>query len=145
MILGLFGVALFTKLLEELFEATNMQGKSRNTQHIVSGVGIYWKVSGARCHEYRKIAASSPVAPPRFGIAGRARKDGKGRESFFSFPSTLARASHSCPAFSRRASRTGEEETVEEAGKIVLIMLLLLPEVPNNNIKTVFVLCLQRD
>ena len=32
-----------------------------------------------------------------------------------SFPSTLAHASHSCPAFSRRASRTGEEETVEEA------------------------------
>ena len=62
------------------------------------------------------MAASSPVAPPRFGLAGRTRKDGKGRESgaallllFFSFPSTLAHASHSCPAFSRRASRTGEE------------------------------------
>ena len=25
---------------------------------------------------YTKVSASSPVAPPRFGIAGRARKDG---------------------------------------------------------------------
>ena len=69
------------------------------------------------------MAASSPVTPPRFGLAGRVRKDGKGRESgaallllFFSFPSTLTLASHSCPAFSRCTSRTGEEETVEEAG-----------------------------
>ena len=42
------------------------------------------------------LPASSPVAPPRF----------------------LARASHSCPAFSRRASR--EEETVEEAAGLHL-------------------------
>ena len=35
-------------------------------------------------------AASSPVAPPRFGLAGRARKDGKGRESGASHQPSLA-------------------------------------------------------
>ena len=49
--------------------------------------------------------ASSPVAPPRFGLAERAKKDGKGRESG-------ALRTH---AQLSRVSRTGEEETVEEA------------------------------
>ena len=46
-------------------------------------------------------AASSPVAPPRFGLAGRARKDGKGRESGASHQPSLAlrtRAQLSCVA-----------------------------------------------
>ena len=37
-----------------------------------------------------ELAALFPVAPPRFGLAGYTRKDGKGRESFALVPSFLA-------------------------------------------------------